>query len=298
MELFTNLTRLKMAMNGGHLPPMTAVTKEAQNIIDPAFTPGMGALEEHMDRGLRCPVRGCGEYYHYLAQHLSKAHANIGGPSAVKRVLDIAPRTPLSSNKARAAMRRSLKKRDMSEATARLQKVGRHLNRRARRESARGISQARKSVGFRNLLDRCEAQLKHKLIDLENKIGRSPNSNEARAEYGAGFVGYVVRAYGSWNSAKLQFGLTAIARGGQRVAREAVLEGLQAWYDAHGDLPTLSEAKARDRAPLLVHGLAAMRSLGTNSWPEAMQRAAAILNIYGGRYGLPESARPKKRKAS
>ena len=59
-DLYTSLIRAKQELNDGVLPPMTPVPENVQHFIDPAFTPGLGALEEDPEKGLRCPVKGWG----------------------------------------------------------------------------------------------------------------------------------------------------------------------------------------------------------------------------------------------
>ena len=91
-DLYTSLTNLKREMNGGRMPPMTPIPERALAVIDPALTPGLGALEEDPEKGLRCPVRGCGKWAHALSSHITSAHRNIGGVRGFKRMMSI-PRT-------------------------------------------------------------------------------------------------------------------------------------------------------------------------------------------------------------
>jgi hypothetical protein len=60
MELYTSLTRLKMELNDGRMPPMTPVPENVRHFINPDFVLGLGALHEDDALGLRCPIRGCG----------------------------------------------------------------------------------------------------------------------------------------------------------------------------------------------------------------------------------------------
>lgn len=291
--LYTSLVRLKMAMNGGELPPMTEIPAEATDYIDPAFTIGLGALTEDETRGLRCPVRECGKFFHLLTQHVNKMHPELGA-RGLRKLLDIPMTAPLASHKWRA--RRSA----IASAWARSEEGSAVLARgranlpanwhRAPRDPEKGKKRVFQSVGRRNLSDRCEAQLTHKLIDLQHQIGRSPTSTEARTILGTDFVSYVTNVYGSWNAAKTRFGMDAYSnqytvRG--LVSKEAVLAALRAYHKVHGCLPNVNQAQRPTRTPLIPSRPTICKAMGTESWPEAMRRAASLLNIYGGRYGLP-----------
>jgi hypothetical protein len=164
------------------------------------------------------------------------------------------------------------------------------------------------SMASRNLRQTCETQLAHRFLDLQNKIGRSPSGKEFRDEYGVAVFGEVCRLYGTWNNAKTHFGIEVIPAGrssvrGSRTSRRtgrlldstALLASLRAWYDVHGSLPARSDAQQNRRAPVLHAAKTYLSAFKADDWGAAMQRAASLLNIYGGRYGLPESARPKRK---
>jgi hypothetical protein len=287
VELYTSLTRLKMAMNGGIMPPMTKLSEQALKLIDPAFTIGMGALEEDAVKGLRCPVRGCGQYYHALGYHLSRTHRAIGGLVAVREALGIPACVPFLSISARLAFA----KRSRPLTSQRPPEQD-------RKAIAQVCRATKLSANGRNLRDRCEEQLRQKFTILELENGRAPSMREAKERFGWGFVAGVQRIYGTWRNALGQFGMSALTArevaARRLVSREATLDGLRAWYEVHGDLPTSDDANRRDRFPLIPSSATIRRAMGCAGWDEAMRRAAALLNIYGGRYGLPESARPKK----
>ena len=286
--LYTSLTRLKMAMNDGSLPPMTPLTQKALAVLDPASTPGMGALTEDADRGLKCPVIGCDAWRHGLTAHIDSAHPDVGS-AGVKRLLEIPPTARLVSLSLSAQRSSSAPRSNVGAIRLR----GAGLRQRVAKTARTRKSNAQ-LMGTRNLRDTCEAQLRHKLIDLQHKIGRSPSENDARAELGEGFVGKVARVYGSWNATKAHFGLQQYSkRTGKsgEYSRQSVLEGLSAYHEAHGTLPRYEHARNPARAPIIPAIPTILKALGTTSWPEAMRRAASLLNIYGGRYGLPESAR-------
>lgn len=284
MDLYTSLVRLKQAMNGGQVPPMTPVPERVRHLIDPAFTIGMGALEEDDHKGLRCPIRGCGTYHHNLGLHIWHRHRALGGCAAVRTALDI----PASA----AFLSRSLRERTRIATVAGLRRSGYRANnghylRGHHAEGARAGNAVRKSVNAANLGDRCTAQVAHRIIDLEHKIGRSPSRREFSDAYGAALLGSVIRAFGTWNSALAQCGLKVRMRSNRRRSREAVLDCLAAWHKVHGDLPSTWEANNRDSTPVIPTIKVIKAAFDADSWPEAMYRAAALLDIRGGRYGLP-----------
>lgn len=296
-ELYTSLTQLKMAMNGGQMPPMTPLTEEAKKLIDPEFTIGMGALMEDAQLGLRCPIRGCGQWTHGLSNHLYNQHRSVGGAAALKRALSIPPGVALTSSvlkqklqrKARWQYAHGTSKPDMRALTIAAKKSHDRSGAVARRE-------ATLSVNGRNLRDRCEAQLRAKFQEFYQDFGRAPTRDEMKSRHTPGLVTFIERVYGTYNNAIGQFGLPSRKKGErprpQGVPRENVLAALRAWYDEHGCLPESVDAARRDRTPL-IHGVkATTRTFGASSWPEAMRRAAVQLQIYGGKYGIPEHLAP------
>lgn len=290
MELYTSLVQLKQAMNGGQLPPMTPVPENVQHLIDPTLTIGMGALMEDAEKGLRCPVRACGAWMHRLQRHWDTRHADIGGSQALRRALSLPHTVKLVSQQSAA------KTRDMTVAR---QAAGAFPVGRARSDLA-ALSKfanavprrrTRTTVAYKNLANNCVAQLSHRLIDLNHRVGRSPSENDARVSWGPEgdkMVGRIIRAFGTWNNAKAMCGLEAYTRGGRAKSRAAVMAGLSAYYDIHNCLPTVATVRQRHLRPLLPSDRAIMRALRAKSWQEAMEYAASLLNIYGGRYGLPE----------
>lgn len=298
MELYTSLVRLKQEMNNGVLPPMTPVPLASLALIDPALTIGQGGLFEDAEKGLRCPVRGCGKFSHFLATHLNKSHAGIGGASAVRAALDIPPRVSLVSARARAS-REPVASRPKEVSVANLRRC---------RGTGPAVSRTRNSVAYKNLIDRCLAQLSQKILSLADELGRAPTEGEFKQRHGEGAFHAVKNAFGSWSSAKAQFDLQVydgrkIGNDKRRIPRAAVLEALSAWHEAHGDLPLITDAANRDgrQAPYVPSVNVVLRAFDTSSWPEAMRRAAAVLNIFGGRYGLPtaiETYRQEKAKRS
>lgn len=288
MQLYTSLVRLKQAMNGGELPPMTPIPLSSQRLIDPALTIGMGAITEDLDGGLRCPVRGCGSWHHNLTKHLNASHGGAGGAKGVKRALGIPEKTSLVSHRLRQAA--SVHAKSLGHLRHKLSTTAERQRQRGRRGGA-ASALSRVSVNARNLRDRCEQQLAQRLIELQQELGRAPSGPEFISKYGHGLYNAVVDTWGTWNNAKGQCGLDVWKRqrpGQFRHTHETVLAAFGAWHERHHSLPTMQAAVNPTRTPLLPSVEVVFRVMGCRSWPEAMRRVAAFLNIYGGRYGLPE----------
>jgi hypothetical protein len=289
--LYTSLAHLKIARNNGALPPMTDVPLTALDVIDPRFTIGLGALYED-ERGVRCPLRKCGRFFHSLTPHVNSAHPEIGA-DGLKTLLEIAPSSKLESKPRRETRAASLAARSEEVASVLSRaRAARRTDARTVRATGRKVSEGKRGLfklaGLRNFRRRCENQIRHDLIDLQNKIGRSPSLSDAETEMGAAYTRHIERVYGTWNAAKATFGLAQHKRHGRvEVTRDAVLESLAAYYAAHGSLPSVKQSMRPDRTPLIPATRTICKAMGTGSWPEAMRRVAALLNIYGGRYGLP-----------
>lgn len=290
MQLYTSLVRLKQELNGGELPPMTPVPEDVQHIISPSFTIGLGGLMEDEGRGLRCPVRGCGKWFHSLTPHLNTAHARIGGAESVRRALSIPYSAGLVSQKRRESMAdimRTTHRRGRIDTAAAAENLKRHharpgASRNARRVAAESI----RTVNSWNLKDMCVAQVNKKLLGLSQQLRRTPTNHEAAEIISPGFVWRVMEVYGSWNNALLHLNLKLNKR--RYHSSDEVLEALRAYHDMNGTLPSAKEADRATRTPIIPSKDTILRSFKAATWPEAMRRAAAFLNIYGGRYGLPE----------
>lgn len=307
MELYTSLVRLKQQMNNGQLPPMTPLTADALLIVDPLLTineNGMGGLLEDAKLGLRCPVRGCGKWFHLLSKHVNKSHADIGGARGLRDVLSIPRNAPLAS---RSFVEHCVRTNAASRAAGKLALVpprpisllSTEDRLRHNTHAAKGGSRQRGLIGLANLKNACRAQLSQRLLDLAQNLGRSPTQSEFESKYGKALSARVGRTFGSFNNAKALLGLEIYARNRTprfkvEARREAVLESLSAWYEKYHTLPSIRQARNRNRAPLIVDDYNIRVAMGTLQWSEAMRRAASLLNIYGGRYGLPIENKPKE----
>lgn len=288
IKIYTSLTQLKMAMNGGRLPPMTPLTPAALRYLDPAFTIGMGAFAEDSDHGLRCPVKSCGTYAHNLTLHLNSVHGSIGGASAVRALLGVPPNVGLISARFRSRL--------SAVAAARWERGEFVMHKRKwtpdqRRAAARRRSATHRSFGARNIRNTCDAQLSHRLIDLEHRLGRSPGFEDGIAAHGNSFVHAVRVTYGSWNAAKAQLGLRVQKYGH---TPDDVYESLGEYYRVNGCLPTTDHANSSSRLPLIPASATILRALRVRSWTVAMQQVAFVLGLDDGRYGpngLPGPAR-------
>lgn len=253
MELYTSLVQLKQAMNGGTMPPMTAIPEDVARVIDPAYTIGMGALSEDADQGLRCPVRGCGVYRHLLKRHIDTEHDAVGGAAGIRRLLSIPLTAPLVSH---SYQRRLIANYSKNPAVSAAQSPEDLVKRQeAGQRASRAKPRQPLPIGVRNLRNTCQAQLSHRIIDLTNRLGRSPSYGEFENAY-PGLIGSVKRVFGSWVNAKESCGLDAHRADkngkGVEARRMRVLEALRTWYDIHGDLPTFEQARNVTRAPALV----------------------------------------------
>ena len=92
---------------------------------------------------------------------------------------------------------------------------------------------------------------------------------------------------GSFNATKTRLGLAPTKPGLIATSLDAVLPSLAEWYGRYGSLPTRLQAIKADRLPRLPTAPVVLKACDTSSWPEAMRRAATLLDIHGGRYGLP-----------
>lgn len=285
MELYTSLTELKRVLNGGQLPVYTPLSDRARQVIDPSLMKGAGCLIEDEERGLLCPIRGCGKWTHAMASHISTSHRSIT-VAAFKEAAGYAPTARLISQKAkavRAAQERARGARPTPPpATAA-----------ARKKQAESLRLRAQAMGTRNFRNQCVAQLTHRLLDLANEIGRSPSSADATAKFGPGFVAACQRVFGTWDNAKAQCGLPRLrSRYAYRKqpTTDEVLEGLAAWYHVHGDLPSVTDTIHMERTPTMHQGREILIALGCTTWEAAMHRAARLLKVRSAKYTAEPAA--------
>jgi hypothetical protein len=148
------------------------------------------------------------------------------------------------------------------------------------------------SVGIRNLRNTCERQLAHALLDLRNLLGRTPSIEDAEASLGESVARAVVHTYGTWNNALASIGIAHRMRYGKYDVND-LIDAFRAWVGVHGNMPSHRSLGRGDRVPAMPSAKTVMRTLGVDTYPEAMRQMAALLGIVGGRYGLP----PKKASA-
>lgn len=284
MQLYTSLVQLKRAMNGGQMPPMTPLPESVHHLIDPAFTIGLGALTEEAEKGLRCPVRGCGKWFQSLQSHLNTVHRGTGGASAVRRALEIPDGAPLVSKKL-SEVRKADTQRRMAEG-AWVPGRARRALKSAPRPAKESYRRGRSGMGVRNLRNSCVAQLSHALIDLHHELGRSPTVDEAIAKFGHGWMHAVRATFGSFGNAKAQCGLEVYHGKPKRTPLETVLTALETYHAINGTLPSADQACDPRRTPVIPTYHTIRKALGEPTWYDCMRKAARILGIRDGRYGL------------
>lgn len=268
-ELYTSLTQLKMALNDGTMPPMTPLTDEAKKYIDPDLTIGMGALQEDPEKGLRCPVRGCGKYVHLLGAHLSSTHRAIGGASAVRNILSIQPTAGLISTAMRRKLAAVLRKTREAGKIA-TPKALPTIEQRVVMEKRR--KQSLSTIGSKNLRDTCDAQLPNRLRLHAARLGRTPRSKEVEPQLRKA----VEKVYGSWNNALAAADL-AINR--RLWSHDDVISCFEQWVIRHGRMPTWDESKYPSVTPVLPTPETTARALGVSSWSVATSHIRWILGL-------------------
>lgn len=275
---------------GGTLPPMTEA--RADTIIDPRFTIGDGAFEECERRGLRCPVRGCGKYFHVLSRHLTEAHSDIGGKIAVCDALNIPRMTRLVSAWYTAS--RKFDWHALADDDPR--KVGlRNAQQRVRELVMMGVYERRypnkgmEQSGWRDFRNRCEEQMRKPIAALASRLKRPPTMKEVAKEVSEAFAWHLVSIYGNFGAGLKAMGLDAWKPGQsperkKKATREYVLGALRAYYEAHKELPLPRQASNPSRLPLIPCRESIMKGMGVESYPAAMKLVAKELGITTGRY--------------
>ena len=285
IDLYTTQVHLKRLLAGQATAAFTPAPGEVLKVLDPAFFPGMGVLNEDDKGRLQCPVRDCGEWHRMLAAHLNVRHRAIGGAHGVKRALDIPKGTPLISQQTRANHSVAYKSRPRWGH-------GRPVTSYAGRGVANGGAHRRATMAERNWADTCPAQLQERIRVLARKLGHSPSNVEFKAEYGPGPEKSIRRLFGTWNNAKAVCRLSTYQPGeqrqhGLRKSTEDVMSALAQWVAIHGDLPSTDDTQNPMRAPRVPNFRTVLHALGVDSWHAAMRSAVDYLGIRSERYGAP-----------
>ena len=286
-DLYTSAVHLKRLLAGQATPAFTPAPETVLKVLDPAFFPGMGALNENPLGQLQCPVRGCGQWHAGLPQHLAMKHKTIGGAAGIRSALNIPPRQVLLGKTMRAHYRATI-----GAATARMHRNSSAAQLASRENTlARGramvVRNNRTSAHRQNWSDTCPAQLQAKLEILARQLGHSPSENEFSSAYGVKCEGAIRRHFGTWNAAKAACGLTLLSGGGwNRKSIGDVAECLRAFYDAHGDLPGHAAVSGRRRVPYVPAYLTVLHAFGVDNWPAAMRSAGEYLGVKSERYGF------------
>lgn len=290
-ELYTSLVRAKQALAQGRCPPMTQLSEKALDVIDPDFTPGQGALEECADRGLRCPIRGCGRYFHSLGRHLDASHPDIGA-DGLRRILDIAPSAALMSRGLRGKRKRAGRRRPPPRVPK--GKLGGGVS---HKKTARARKRAAMSMGARNFRNNCDAQIAHRLWELRNRLNRTPRVRDAK-QLDQGLHWACVTIYGSWNAAKAYHGLETLSGSGNKhqtkYDKSGVCDMIRAWVDEHGYLPASSDCGGVNGTPLIPTWHVIMRTMGAQTWDSAINGVRLLLGLP---VGFPVGRRAHRRSA-
>lgn len=263
-DLYTSLTLIKQSLNGGELPPMTPLTDQAKKLIDPDFVEGMGGLVEDPEKGLRCPVKGCGKWVHSLATHWRYSHGKTVGPVGVLReALSIPKSVSLLSARARENHRRAPQRGVARDPRMRSQGF----------PPVRVGSPA--TMMERNLKNTCDAQMAARYAALTAKFGRDPGFGDVMRE-DSKLVRAAAKFYGSWGAFKAAMGDRERRNG---MTGDEAVACLKAWYDVHGRLPTLFEIDNPTELPLLPESRKILRAFRAKSWAKAMSHTAWLLGI-------------------
>ena len=287
-DLYTSQVHLKRLLAGQAAPAFTPASADVVKVLDPAFFPGMGALNEDKRGRLQCPVRDCGEWYGNLAQHLSHAHRTIGGANAVRIALEIPRRAPLMS----AVFKRRFKERFVGvDMTARFRgrsNAGalKHATEGDRMRMRSAAARTAHSMAQRNWADTCPAQLRSKIEALAAKIGRSPTTRDFAAEYGDSARSMVMNVFGSWNNAVSLAGLTPANTRRCQTEKDTVCRALLEWHRQHGDLPSVPETQKPERTPKIPSYATIMRACEVDTWDAAMRTVAESCNLKTDRYQM------------
>jgi len=292
-DLYTSQVHLKRLLAGQATAAFTPVPVDVAKLIDPAFVPGMGALNEDEKGRLQCPIRGCGEFHYYLGNHAHRSHKGIGGMNAIRQAIGIPKRVSLLSRRARVE-RRAFTARAIAKAQATPGAASGRISvgdGRGGRHAGEQYADSQISMHQRNHADSCPGQLQARITSLRDKLGHSPTGSEFKDAYGYGMLKAVYAVFGTWNNAKATCGLVVYENGfnpphtrTRRLDVALVAESLRAFVEANGDLPNVNAG--RDGiAPRIPAPRVIMRVFGVDNWQAAMRSAVEYLGIDSERYG-------------
>lgn len=286
-DLYTSQVHLKRLLAGQSTPAFTPAPESTLKVLDPAFFPGMGAMNEDDKGRVQCPVRGCGEWHFRVAAHLNRSHGGIGGAETVKRALDIPKRVSLLSARAKEMHREHTM--IAANRTKPLHLSVRGVGGKSKGRPAGGHN----SINARNWSDTCPAQLQAKIVALSKTLGHSPRVFEFVDRYGADTLKAVLCVFGTWNNAKNVCGLDAVKPGRLPMARSVAVESLGEYFRINGDLPSSEETNLPSRCPRIPRYATILRALNVDTWEAAMRTVIESLDIVSYRYGSPKSPRAK-----
>lgn len=262
-DLFTTQVLVKQLL-GGDRPPLTPLTNAALEIVDPSFCPGMGILNEDIQKGIQCPIRGCGEFYHKLSAHLVRHDKNLGVPrgqteEVLRRALGLIGSKFVSSSYAKRQSA-AIKSRKISPPTrsgSPNEKAGAvydaakdavEIMRRARHKP-RYIAAAvrRNSWGRRNARMSCDSQLKKRIQLVIDKVRRMPSEREVKIcdpdlMPAINELGWDIESALAWF--RLEAGISDDVEAD-------VWEVLSAWRDTNSRMPTEADLDLRHIGPPL-----------------------------------------------
>jgi len=286
-DLYTSQVHLKRLLAGQATAAFTPAPDAVLKMLDPAFFPGMGALNEDEHGRLQCPVRGCGKWFPNLGAHIAASHKGFaGGRRGIIAALSLAPNVPLMSAAARAHHRATV---GVAARAFSVRRGGPAFP--VTGGAVRKGKSYPTSIAQRNFADSCPAQLQAKIESLDKTLGRTPTANDFRRTFGTRLLAATENYFGTWNAAKAACGLTLLtsADGGaasRRLSISNVVVCLSVWHTTHGDLPSAHDVAIRDKRPYIPCYRPTCRAFGVNTWPAAMRSAGEYLGIKSERYGF------------
>lgn len=147
----------------------------------------MGVVVEDSESGkLQCHV--CGEWFGVFNSHLSKHRINS---SQYKEIFGLSQSTALKSKKVRLKQ---------SEVMSKLRRSHMKYNTKFKRNNSYAGNRKNKpkSLETINKFGICDLQITHKILELKDKLNKTPTLTELKNEYGNGFIFQIHKRYGSY----------------------------------------------------------------------------------------------------